>query len=110
MLSYVARDRTVADRLPLEFIVHKMTQNAASVYGLNDRGVIAPGYLADFNIIDYAKLQLEPPEMVYDLPGDGKRLIQKANGYIATIKRGQVTFENGIATGALPGKLLRGGT
>ena len=109
MLSYVARDRTVAETLPVEFIVHKMTQNTASVYGLNDRGVIAPGYLADFNIIDFDKLQLEPPEMVYDLPGDGKRLIQKAQGYIATIKRGEVTFAHGVATGAMPGRLLRGG-
>jgi N-acyl-D-amino-acid deacylase len=70
--------------------------------------VIAPGYLADLNIIDFKAISLEPPEMVYDLPSKGKRLIQKANGYIATIKRGEVTFEYGEATGALPGKLLRG--
>ena len=109
MLSYAARDRTVEEKLPLEFVVHKMTQDSASVYGLKNRGVITPGYEADFNLIDFDNLCLQQPEMVYDLPGEGKRLIQKATGYIATIKRGQVTFENGQATGALPGKLLRGG-
>ncbi len=109
MLSYTARDRTSAATMPLEFVVHKMTQNSASVYGLTDRGVIAPGYQADFNLIDFDALSLQPPEMVYDLPASGKRLIQKANGYIATIKSGEVTFENGESTGALPGRLLRGG-
>jgi N-acyl-D-amino-acid deacylase len=109
MLSYTARDRTSAATMPLEFVVHKMTQDSASVYGLTDRGVIAPGYQADFNLIDFDALSLQPPEMVYDLPGNGKRLIQKANGYIATIKSGDVTFENGESTGALPGRLLRGG-
>ena len=106
MMSYVARDRK--KKLPLELVVNRMTKNTASVYGLDDRGVIAPGYLADLNIIDFKAISLEPPEMVYDLPSNGKRLIQKANGYIATIKRGEVTFEHGEATGALPGKLLRG--
>jgi N-acyl-D-amino-acid deacylase len=108
MLSYAARDRQT-DTLPLAFMVHKMTQNSASLYGLTDRGVIAPGFLADFNIIDFEQLALLPPEMVHDLPGNGKRLIQKATGYIATIKRGEVTFAHGEATGAMPGKLLRGG-
>jgi N-acyl-D-amino-acid deacylase len=107
MLSYAARDR--AEKLPLELVVNRMTQNTARLYGLEDRGVIAPGYLADINIIDFDKLSLQPPQMVYDLPREGKRLIQKAEGYIATIKRGELTFEGGEATGALPGKLLRGG-
>ena len=106
MMSYVARDREKT--LPLELVVNRMTENTASVYGLDDRGVIAPGYLADLNIIDFKAISLEPPEMVYDLPSNGKRLIQRANGYIATIKRGEVTFEHGEATGTLPGKLLRG--
>jgi N-acyl-D-amino-acid deacylase len=108
LLSYVARDRK--EKLPVELVVNRMTQSTASLYGLEDRGVIAPGYLADINIIDFDALALQPPQMVYDLPSDGKRLIQKANGYIATIKRGLVTFEWGEATGALPGQLLRGGT
>jgi N-acyl-D-amino-acid deacylase len=76
---------------------------------LNDRGVIAEGYRADINLIDYDNLVLHPPEMVYDLPSEGKRLIQKASGYDATICGGQITFEHGEATGAMPGKLVRGG-
>ena len=108
MLSYFTRDRQRGPRLPLEFVVHKLTQDSASVYGLRDRGVIAPGYKADFNLIDYDTLRLEQPEMVYDLPAGGKRLVQKAQGYRLTINAGEVTFENGEATGALPGRLIRG--
>jgi N-acyl-D-aspartate/D-glutamate deacylase len=107
MLCYATRDRR--QPLPLEYIVHKMTQGTASVYGLNDRGVIAPGMQADLNLINYEDLALRPPEMVYDLPSSGKRLIQKADGYAATISHGVVTFEYGEATGALPGRLVRGG-
>lgn len=109
MLSYFTRDRTRGPRLPLEFVVHKLTQDSAQVYGLNDRGVIAAGYKADINVIDYAGLRLEKPEMVYDLPANGKRLVQKAHGYRMTINSGEVTYQNGIHTGALPGKLVRGG-
>ncbi len=110
MLSYFTRDRRRGPRLPLEFVVHKLTRDSAEVYGLNDRGLIAPGYLADLNLIDYQRLRLHEPEMVYDLPAGGKRLIQRAEGYRATIKSGVVTFENDQATGALPGRLLRGAT
>ena len=109
MLSYFTRDRTRGPKMPLEFVVHKLTQDSAQVYGLDDRGVIAPGYKADLNVIDYEGLHLEKPEMVYDLPANGKRLVQKAQGYRMTINSGEVTYENGIHTGALPGKLLRGG-
>jgi N-acyl-D-amino-acid deacylase len=108
MLCYAARDRTRGATMPLEFVVHKLTQDTAGVYGLLDRGVIAPGYQADLNVIDFDALSLEPPEMIYDLPSQGKRLIQKANGYVATIKQGEVTYEHGEATGAMPGRLLRG--
>ena len=108
MLSYFTRDRRRGPRMPLEFVVHKLTQDSASVYGLNDRGVIAPGYKADFNLIDYDGLRLEAPEMTYDLPAGGKRLVQKAQGYRMTINSGEVTFEDGEATGALPGRLIRG--
>ena len=108
MLSYFTRDRRRGPRMPLEFVVHKLTQDSASVYGLNDRGVIAPGYKADFNLIDYDGLRLEAPEMTYDLPAGGKRLVQKAQGYRMTINSGAVTFEDGEATGALPGRLIRG--
>ncbi len=108
MLAYMSRDRTKGDTFSLEFTVHKMTQDTAQVYGLNDRGVIAPGYKADINIIDFDKLALMDPEMIYDLPAGGKRLIQKARGYVATICNGIVTYENGKHTGAKPGRLVRG--
>ena len=109
MLSYFTRDRVRGPKLPLEFVVHKLTQDSAQVYGLDDRGVIAPGYKADLNLIDYEALHLERPEMVYDLPANGKRLVQKAKGYRMTINSGKITYENGVHTGALPGKLIRGG-
>jgi N-acyl-D-aspartate/D-glutamate deacylase len=75
-----------------------------------DRGVIKPGYRADINVIDFDGLRLKPPHMVYDLPTGARRLMQEANGYVATIKSGQVIYRNGEATGALPGKLVRGRT
>ena len=109
MLAYMTRDRTKGATLPLEFVVHKMTQDTAEVYGLHDRGVIGIGYRADLNLIDYDKLGLEDPEMVYDLPAGGKRLIQRAHGYRMTICHGEVTYENGEHTGAMPGRLVRGG-
>jgi N-acyl-D-amino-acid deacylase len=108
MLSYFCRDRRRGPRMPLEFVVHKLTRDSAAVYGLNDRGLIAPGYLADLNLIDYERLHLAPPEMAYDLPAGGKRLVQRATGYRATIKSGVVSFEDGEPTGALPGALIRG--
>ncbi len=109
MLSYFTRDRERGPKMPLEFVVHKLTRDSAEVYGLEDRGLIAPGYKADLNLIDYDALQLERPHMVHDLPASGKRLIQKASGYRMTIKSGEVTYEDGEFTGALPGRLLRGG-
>lgn len=108
MLSYFTRDRVRGPKLPLEFVVHKLTQDSAGVYALRDRGVIAPGYMADLNLIDYDALKLQPPHMAHDLPAGGKRLVQKADGYRLTVKSGAVTFENGEATGAMPGRLLRG--
>ena len=108
MLAYMSRDRRRGPLFPLEFTVHKMTRDTALLYGLTDRGVIAPGFRADLNIIDFEQLALEDPAMVYDLPAGGKRLIQKARGYVATICNGVVTYEHGAHTGALPGRLLRG--
>jgi N-acyl-D-aspartate/D-glutamate deacylase len=75
---------------------------------LNDRGLIAPGYRADLNVIDYAGLALHAPQVVYDLPSGGRRLIQKASGYVATVVAGEVTYLDGDPTGALPGRLVRG--
>jgi N-acyl-D-aspartate/D-glutamate deacylase len=109
MLSYFTRDRQRGPLIPLESVVHKMTRDTAGVYGLHDRGVIAPGYKADLNLIDYDALALEQPQMVYDLPAGGKRLVQKARGYLATVCAGEVTYENGEHTGVMPGRLLRGG-
>ena len=109
MLAYATRDRQKGPQLPLEFVVHKMSQDTAQVYGFTDRGVIAEGYKADVNIIDYDKVRLHDPEMVFDLPSGGKRLIQKADGYTATICGGVVTYENGVHTGEMPGRLIRGG-
>ena len=109
MLAYMTRDRTKGDRLPIETVVHKMTRDTALVYGLADRGVIAPGYRADLNLIDYDRLGLEDPEMVYDLPAGGRRIIQRAHGYIATFCHGELTYEAGEHTGAMPGRLVRGG-
>ena len=109
MLAYMTRDRVKGTTLPIEFAVHKMTQDTALLYGMSDRGVIAPGYRADLNVIDYDALGLEDPQMVYDLPAGGRRLIQRAHGYRATICNGAVTYENGEHTGAYPGRLVRGG-
>jgi N-acyl-D-amino-acid deacylase len=80
----------------------------AQFAGLRDRGVLAPGMKADINVIDFANLALERPEMVVDLPAGGRRLMQKARGYAATVKAGKITYRNGEATGALPGGLVRG--
>jgi N-acyl-D-aspartate/D-glutamate deacylase len=105
----MTRDRTKGDRLPVETVVHKMTRDTALVYGLADRGVISPGYRADLNVIDYDRLGLEDPEMVYDLPAGGRRIIQRAHGYLATFCHGELTYEAGEHTGAMPGRLVRGG-
>jgi len=107
LLSYWARDRG-DDRLPVELAVHKLTQATATLYGLGDRGVLAPGFVGDANVIDHAGLGLHRPEKVDDLPGGASRLVQHADGYVATVKSGEVTFEAGDHTGALPGQLLRG--
>jgi N-acyl-D-aspartate/D-glutamate deacylase len=108
MLTHWVRDRSRGDRLGLEWIVKKQTMDTARLYGFYDRGTIEPGMLADINIIDFDALQLEPPIVVSDLPAGGRRLVQRARGYVATFKRGVATFENAVATGALPGRLVRG--
>ena len=78
------------------------------LYGLEDRGIIAPGFLADINVIDIDRLKLGRPWLAFDLPAGGKRLLQKADGYVCTIKNGVVTFEEGKWTGKTPGGLIRG--
>jgi N-acyl-D-aspartate/D-glutamate deacylase len=106
MLSHWARDR--ADGLPLEFVVQRMTRDTAHLYGLDDRGVLAPGYKADLNVIDFERLQAHRPEMRYDLPARGKRLLQRATGYRHTVVSGVETYRKGEPTGSLPGRLVRG--
>ncbi len=108
LLTHWARDRSRGRKLALETVVHTQTAKTAALYGLADRGQLAPGLLADINVVDHAALHLEAPRMAFDLPADGRRLVQRARGYDFTLKNGQVIFERGEPTGALPGKLLRG--
>ncbi|HEY1299317.1 MAG TPA: amidohydrolase family protein [Stellaceae bacterium] len=109
MLTHWARDRSRGPGLPLEFIVKRLTSETADFFGFHDRGRLVPGKRADLNIIDFEKLRLHPPEIVHDLPAGGKRLVQRADGYVATLVAGIPTFEQGAHTGALPGRLVRRG-
>lgn len=102
------RDRREDQRFPIPWLVHWQTQATAAHVGWLDRGVVAPGYVADLNVIDLEELGCRPPRVVHDLPAGGRRLVQDARGYRFTVKSGVVTFEDGEATGALPGSLLRG--
>jgi N-acyl-D-amino-acid deacylase len=108
MLSHWARDRSRGERLPLELAVNIQTRRTAALFGFEDRGLVAPGYLADLNVIDVDHVASDAPEMVYDLPAGGRRLIQRARGYAATIKRGVVVRDHDEATGERPGRLVRG--
>ena len=107
MLTHWARDRR-SGTLPLETVVHLQTRRTAELYGFDDRGVLAPGFVGDVNLIDHEQLTLAPPEMAYDLPAGGRRLIQRATGYAATVKSGVVVREKDEPTGEYPGRLLRG--
>ncbi len=106
-LTHWTRDRANG-RFPLEWMVRRITRDNARALGLRDRGVLAPGYRADLNLIDYDRLRLCAPEVVYDLPAGGRRLMQRAEGYVATIVAGEVVRRDGVPTGALPGRLVRG--
>jgi N-acyl-D-aspartate/D-glutamate deacylase len=108
LLTIWARDRKRGPKLPLEFLVHKQTMATARSYGLHDRGVIAPGYRADLNVIDFGKLGLDPPVVAHDLPAGGKRIVQRARGYRHTFVHGIEVARDGEDTGARPGRLLRG--
>jgi N-acyl-D-amino-acid deacylase len=107
MLQHWVRDRD-GTRITLENAIKRQCYDTARLYGLNDRGVLAPGYLADINVIDMDALKLGKPWLAFDLPAGGKRLLQKADGYVCTIKSGQVTFRNGEYLGVHPGGLIRG--
>lgn len=108
MLTHWARDRKRGPKLSLEEAVRRQTSHTANYYGMRDRGVLAPGYLADVNVIDFDRLKLEKPFLTFDLPAGGKRFMQRAQGYSATIKSGVVVSREGEFTGELPGRLVRG--
>jgi N-acyl-D-aspartate/D-glutamate deacylase len=109
MLTHWVRDRTRGERLPIELVVRKMTSDTAALYGLHDRGTIEVAKKADLNVIDLDRLVLHRPEMHYDLPAGARRLLQRADGYRATLVSGQVIRRDGVDTDARPGALVRGG-
>src|SRR5580704_1508370 len=108
MLSHWVRGRSRGERMPVETAVRLQTSDTAKLYGLRDRGVLAPGMKADVNVIDLEALKLHAQQTVFDLPAGGRRLIQRAEGYKFTILSGEVTFQDGVPTEAMPGKLIRG--
>ena len=108
MLTHWARDRSRGEKLPLPYVIKSLTRDTAKVVGLNDRGLIALGYRADLNVIDFDRLTLGMPKVVHDLPAGGRRLIQRATGYDATIVRGTIISREDVETGARPGRLVRG--
>jgi N-acyl-D-aspartate/D-glutamate deacylase len=107
MLTHWVRDRHRGPRFGLEFVVKRLTSETADFFGFHDRGRLAPGLKADVNVVDLERLRLHHPEMWHDLPAGGKRLVQRVDGYSATIVGGVPIFENGVETGARPGKLVR---
>lgn len=108
-LTHWTRDKAADDpkRLPLEFVVKKLTHDGARLFGMTDRGTLEPGAKADVNVIDYDNLGVSHPEMVYDLPAGMPRLMQTARGYEKTFVSGEVVQENGKDTGARPGRIVR---
>ena len=108
LMTLWGRDRTRGETLPLEWLVRQQSRATAELVGLRDRGLIAPGMRADINLIDWDALQAQRPEIQHDLPAGGKRIVQRARGYKATLVAGQVTHEDGEPTGALPDQLVRG--
>ena len=106
MLHY-GRDRTRGEKLDVEWLVKRQTADTAALIGLEDRGTLEPGKRADINLIDWSALQLRPPEILFDLPAGGKRLVQRVDGYRMTLVAGQLVCEDGKETGTLPGRLVR---
>jgi len=107
-LTHWTRDRGRGALFPVAWAVKRLTHDNASAIGLHDRGLVGVGMKADLNVIDYDRLVLRAPEIVYDLPAGGKRLVQRTEGFDATVVAGAVVYRNGEATGALPGRLVRG--
>jgi N-acyl-D-aspartate/D-glutamate deacylase len=108
LLTHWVRDRSRGEKLPVEFVVKRQTADTAKLYGLNDRGALKAGLKADVNAIDLDGLRLHAPEMVFDLPAGGRRLVQRVDGYKHTVVSGEVTYADGQPTGAMPGRLIRG--
>ena len=108
MITHWTRDRTRGPKLLVRDVVRMQTRDTARTVGLTDRGVIAEGLRADINVIDYDNLTLRSPSVAHDLPAGGRRLVQRADGYAVTMVAGEITYRDGEATGALPGRLLRG--
>jgi N-acyl-D-aspartate/D-glutamate deacylase len=108
MLTHWVRDRKRGARLPLAQVIKWLSHDTARAVELNDRGIVAQGFKADLNVLDLEGLHLHAPEVIRDLPTGGRRLMQRAQGYAATIVSGQVVYQDGKATGVLPGRLVRG--
>ncbi|MDZ7674898.1 MAG: amidohydrolase family protein [Acidimicrobiales bacterium] len=108
LLTHWGRDRSRGELFDLEFLVNRHTKATADTVGLCDRGVLAPGYRADVNVIDFDRLSIHRPEMHHDLPAGGRRVLQRASGYLHTLCGGVETYADGVATGELPGRLVRG--
>ena len=108
LLSHWTRDRTRGPRFPVEWAVRRLTSDPAALYGLGDRGVVAPGYRADLNVLDADALGLLHPELVADLPGGAGRLVQRSTGYVETIVAGETVVAAGALTDARPGSVVRG--
>jgi N-acyl-D-aspartate/D-glutamate deacylase len=108
MLTHWVRDRARGSKMSIEHVVHRQTRETAITYGLMDRGAIVPGLRADLNVIDFDNLSFTTPKMAFDFPANGKRLIQKANGYKATFVNGVQTVANDEFTDQFPGRLVRG--
>jgi N-acyl-D-aspartate/D-glutamate deacylase len=107
MLTHWGRDRTRGPKLPLEMLVKRQTSETADFFGLTDRGRLAPGLRADVNVIYFNGMRMQKPELVHDMPANGRRFVQRVTGYETTVVAGQPIFERGEHTGALPGKLVR---
>ena len=107
LLTHWARDRRQGAKMAIEEVVKLQTRDTAALFGLTDRGVLAPGMRADLNVIDFDTLSVNAPRMIYDLPAGGRRFVQEASGYRATIAGGSIVSENGMSTGRFPGKLMR---
>ncbi|MEL7040567.1 MAG: amidohydrolase family protein [Pseudomonadota bacterium] len=108
LLTHWTRDRTRGEKIPLEFLIKRQSHDTAAWVGLKDRGLLQPGYRADLNVIDYDHLMLGTPYIVHDLPAGGRRLMQTAKGYEATVVAGEIIQRDGTATDAKPGRLVRG--